>query len=353
MQAHSARKLRTAIITEPGAAHLDHYLETIAACDGLGPLAYADSTGATFEDARRMFGDCQTYKSLPDLLAQFQPRLAIVLPEAYHGPEWIRAALQAGCDVLSEKHPAADARHLHAMFSRAEERSRQLVLAFSNRAHQAVEKARDLLAAGAMGRLLGASMFVVADQTRLRDPVYRRSWRADHARAGGGILMALGIHHIDLLLYLTGASVRRVFSVCGNVGGAEVSIEDAAAVALELNSGAIATLHAGFYLDAAYQSRISLWFTGGWLELNFAEQPPLKWESFQEPGARTWTGESSREGKQTQVFFQKVIDSIRFDAEPVMRPRDGLHVLRTVFAAYESSESDLAVALESGTSMGA
>ncbi len=344
-----ATKLRTAIITESGAAHLDHYLETIASCEGLHPLAYADPTCATFGDAQRILGACKTYDSPGDLLAEFQPRFAIVLPEAHHGPEWIQAALEAGCDVLSEKHPAADASHLPGMFASAESRGKQLILACPNRAHQAVEKARELLAAGAMGRLLGASLIVVADQTRLRDPAYRRSWRADRTRAGGGVLIALGIHHVDLLLHLTGASVRRVFSLCRNVGGEDVNIEDAAAVALELDNGAVATLHAGFYLDAAYQSRINLWFTGGWLELNFAGQPALTWEGFEKPGVRSWIGEPSRERKETTLFFQQVIDSIRFDAEPVMKPRDGLHLLRTIFAAYDSSDCGLAVAPESQT----
>ena len=55
-------------------------------------------------------------------------------------------------------------------------------------------EAKALLATGGMGSLLGASLFIVADQTRLCDPAYQTSWRADRARAGGGILMGLGVH---------------------------------------------------------------------------------------------------------------------------------------------------------------
>src|SRR5260370_16262238 len=120
MQAHSARTLRTGIIAEPGAAHLDHYLESIAPCQGIGPLAYADPTGETLGQARRLLGPLETYTSPARMLEELRPRLAIILLEAPHGPHWIPPPLPVGSHALSEKHPAANTRDLEPVLRETE-----------------------------------------------------------------------------------------------------------------------------------------------------------------------------------------------------------------------------------------
>jgi predicted dehydrogenase len=344
--------LSTGIISDPAAAHLDHYLEAIAGCHGLGPLAYADSTGHSLDQARHLLPGCRTYSSIERMLAETQPKLAIVLPEAHNGPKWIRAALNAGCDVLSDKHPAACAADLGPLFSLGVQSDRRIELAFSTRALPAVENACEVLKSG-FGQLLGASAYITADQTRLRDPQFACSWRADRDRSGGGILMALGIHYVDLLLYLTGTRVRRVSCIAANAGGAHVNIEDAAAVALGLENGATLTLHAGFYLDSGYQGGLRLWFTQGWLAIDLAGDPQLTWERFDSPGIQAPRTSVPAAFNSTQAYFQKVIDGIRSDREPLTPLPYGLHVLQTVFAAYESSAHGQAVDLDITNSIGA
>ena len=73
MQAHSEATLRTGIITEPGAAHLDHYLASMASCQGIGPLAYADPTGETLGQARRLLGPIVSYTSPARMIEEFRP----------------------------------------------------------------------------------------------------------------------------------------------------------------------------------------------------------------------------------------------------------------------------------------
>ena len=85
MQAQSVRTLRTGIITEPGAAHLDHYLASMASCQGIGPLAYADPTGETLGQARRLLGPIVSYTSPARMIEEFRSV-----------PDWVRQTLQ--CD---------------------------------------------------------------------------------------------------------------------------------------------------------------------------------------------------------------------------------------------------------------
>eukprot|EP01051_Picozoa_sp_SAG22_P001768 SAG22_NODE_73_length_22318_cov_47.105315_15_plen_67_part_00 len=55
---------------------------------------------------------------------------------------------------------------------------------------------------------------MVADQTRLGREGYGDRWEASKARAGGGHLVWLGIHWLDLAQYMTGTSITQVGGAC-------------------------------------------------------------------------------------------------------------------------------------------
>ncbi|MEO7650198.1 MAG: hypothetical protein ABIZ80_07000, partial [Bryobacteraceae bacterium] len=102
MREESAGQLDIGIIAEPTAAHLDFYLETIAACRGIGAIAYAAAGGAVSPSLPEAVhaGAMQRYNTPEAMLRDFRPQLAIVLVEPAQAPQWISAALQAGCHVL-------------------------------------------------------------------------------------------------------------------------------------------------------------------------------------------------------------------------------------------------------------
>src|SRR6266446_6244773 len=98
-----------------------------------------------------------------------------------------------------------------------------------------------------------------AFQTRLKQPEYQRARYASKSRAGGGHLMWLGIHYLDLIQYISGDRIRQVTGFARNVGGTPIDVEDAAVVALQFAGGSVGTLHSGYYLDRGYHTRIMVW----------------------------------------------------------------------------------------------
>ena len=54
-----------------------------------------------------------------------------------------------------------------------------------------------------IARIDGVEAHLIADQTRLTRPAYHESWYAKKARDGGGHLIWLGIHWLDLARFLT------------------------------------------------------------------------------------------------------------------------------------------------------
>src|SRR5437763_16489420 len=111
------------------------------------------------------------------------------------------------------------------------------MLALANRWHAPVRKAREIVREGKLGKVYAVEAHIVADQTRLRSETYRKSWVASKARAGGGHLIWLGIHWLDLVSLITGLKVTQVAGLGGAVGGQPIEVEASAAAVRRVASG--------------------------------------------------------------------------------------------------------------------
>ena len=234
-------EIRVGIITEAKGPHLSIYLSAFGATPGIAGVAVADASSATFAEARARLGgrgaSLQTYTDYVRMLREFRPELVLVSLAADHAPEPIVAALEAGCNVIAEKPACVRAADFERAVRAAETKQRYLMLAFANRRLPPAMKARELIQSGMLGKLYGVDMYTIADQTRLKNPEYQRAWYASKSRAGGGHLMWLGIHYLDLIQYISGDRIRQVTGFARNVGGTPIDVEDAAVVALQFAGG--------------------------------------------------------------------------------------------------------------------
>jgi predicted dehydrogenase len=78
----------------------------------------------------------------------------------------------------------------------------QVSVGFNYRNAPAVEKARELVRAGAIGRVTHARVRLFSDYAAHPDGAL--SWRFERARGGNGVLGDLGAHGVDLVRYLLG-----------------------------------------------------------------------------------------------------------------------------------------------------
>lgn len=181
------------------------------------------------------------------------PQVAVVAnlaPDALHAPVSI-AALQQGKPVLCEKPLARDPAEALAMVAAAEAAGVPSACGFNYRFVPAIRLAREIVAAGRLGRLHHFRAVYLQDWAA--SPRVARTWRFERQSTGSG---AVGDHShiIDLLRYLAGEPV----SATGELGHfirqrpdpsgsgelLPVEVEDAYAAALRLDNGALATLEA-------------------------------------------------------------------------------------------------------------
>jgi predicted dehydrogenase len=113
-------------------------------------------------------------------------------------------ALQAGKHVLVEKPAARTTAELGDVAAAAARAGRLVRVGFNHRYHPALQQARALVDAGAVGPL----MFIRGRYGHGGRLGYDREWRADPGRSGGGELIDQGVHLIDLSRWFLGPFVH-------------------------------------------------------------------------------------------------------------------------------------------------
>jgi predicted dehydrogenase len=126
----------------------------------------------------------------------------IATPPGAH-VEGVALAAAAGKPVYVEKPMARNAAECDAMLAACAAARQKLFVAYYRRALPRFLKIRDLLAAGAIGPLTGVGYRIALPTPANADPA-RGGWRLDVVNSGGGLILDLGSHVLDLIDFFTG-----------------------------------------------------------------------------------------------------------------------------------------------------
>ncbi|HZT30626.1 MAG TPA: Gfo/Idh/MocA family oxidoreductase [Bryobacteraceae bacterium] len=341
--APASKSIKAAVITGAGGVHLSSYFESLRLAEVVAAVAVCDPSGQSLPLARKLLAGKLTagYQDRQAMLRQEKPELALVSLDGVESPPAIDAALEAGCHVLAEKPACVRLEEFERLNRKAQSRHRQLLLALANRVDPVILEARRLVREGKIGTVYGVEAHIIADQTRLKDPGYRNVWRALKARAGGGHLIWLGIHWLDLAMYVTGLPVRAVTGFTANVGGQPLDVEDSAVVAMRFENGSLGTLTSGYYLDKGYHSHLKIWGSQGWLQVHKYTNVPLEWYSTADPNPQVYRWDSTRKppGDVYSPFVRAVARACA-GLEPFpLNGDESARVLKAIFACYRAAET--------------
>jgi 1,5-anhydro-D-fructose reductase (1,5-anhydro-D-mannitol-forming) len=152
-------------------------------------------------------------------------------PVALHAPQTI-AALSAAKHVLCEKPVAMNYAEASRMVEAGRASGKVFGVAYYRRMYPKVQRARQLIEQGAIGRPVLAE---ANHHSELPAQGAFRSWLLDPQIAGGGPLFDVASHRIDLFNYLFGKPAR-VTAQLSNVVH-HVPVEDNATVLIEYENG--------------------------------------------------------------------------------------------------------------------
>ena len=170
----------------------------------------------------------------------------ICTPNNLHYPIF-KAALEAGKHIYCEKPLALTLEEAEEMLRLAESSDCIIQLAFNYRFIPAIMKAKQLIDEGFLGDVINFRTQYL--HTGYLNPEKPISWRLSQDISGGGALVDLGSHVIDLMLYLAGPFKRimaqtKTFIAQRPVGAgsretAEVLVDDHAQLMVELTAGGV------------------------------------------------------------------------------------------------------------------
>lgn len=334
--------MKVALLTHEGGAHLSAYFSALSESEDCDEVVIADPDNRWIDDARKLLSDklTRTYSEYARLLEKESPKLCMVSMEAKLAPPVIEAALESGSHVFAEKPACVTLQQFETLANLAESKHLHLMLAFANRANPESLAARKMIQQGRIGRIYSIDMHIVADQTRLANPKYHGTWYADKTRAGGGHLIWLGIHWLDLAMFLTGTAVTSATGAIANIGGQPITAEDSAVATLQFSNGMQGTLNSGYYLDAGYDTLIRIWGSKGWLNLDATGTQKMMWYEATGPKAKqVQTFEGPIDPRGYSPFVGLVISAIARDTALPITTQESLNAIRTVFGIYAAAET--------------
>ena len=142
------------------------------------------------------------------LAAERVDQLIVASVDSTHAGH-IVTALEAGCDVLTEKPMTVDAESCRRILDAVERTGRDVTVGFNYRFNPVHEMVRTLLAGGAVGEIGSVHFEWLLDVRHGAD--YFRRWHRDKANSGGLLVHKSG-HHFDLVNWWLGAAPVEVYA---------------------------------------------------------------------------------------------------------------------------------------------
>ncbi|PYI56953.1 Gfo/Idh/MocA family protein [Paenibacillus flagellatus] len=356
-----ADKLKIGIIGCGGIAFGKH-MPSLAKIAEAEMVAFCDVEEHRARQAAEKFGapGARTYTDYARLLED--DSIAVVhvcTPNDSHADITV-AALEAGKHVMCEKPMAKTAEGARRMLEAARRTGRKLTIGYQNRFRTDTQYLHKLCAGGELGELY----FAKAHALRRRAVP---TWGVflDEEKQGGGPLIDIGTHALDLALWMMdnyrpktvlGTAYHKLSSRenAANAWGpwdpARFTVEDSAFAMITMENGATILLESSWALNVAQdgEAKVTLCGTEGgadmWdgLRINGEKHGKLYLNQVQLSGKGVAFFEGNQESE-ADLEARRWIDCILRDEEPIVKPEQALIVSEILEAVYESARTGQAV----------
>jgi predicted dehydrogenase len=214
-------------------------------------VALCDVDERRLEEYRTLYPRARTYSSCEEMFAAGGlDAVSVALPNYLHDTVTI-AALGAGLHVLCEKPMALDAPRAEAMLEAARAAGKQLMIHFNYRYQPASQWLKRYVDEGH----LGSVYYARTRWLRASGVPKPGGWFGVKEFSGGGPVIDLGVHRLDLALWLMGypRAVTVSASTYDLVGrrfaaglGVRYDVEDLASALIRLDNGATLSMEASW-----------------------------------------------------------------------------------------------------------
>ncbi|WP_262272558.1 Gfo/Idh/MocA family protein [Microvirga yunnanensis] len=237
-----------------------HRMQAILGTGAVDVAAIADPSPEMAAEAGKSTPGAQQVATLDEILDLGVDGVVIATPSAMHAEQSIRA-LERGVAVFCQKPLGRTAAEVQAVIDAARRSDRLLGVDLSYRFTEGMRRIREVIGTGELGPIYAVDL--VFHNAYGPD----KPWFYDPVLSGGGCVMDLGVHLVDLALWTLNSP--GVAGVTGKLfaGGAPLQdpasqVEDYAVATVTLETGAVVQLACSWRLQAGCDAMISATFYG-------------------------------------------------------------------------------------------
>jgi predicted dehydrogenase len=237
-----------------------HRLQALVRSDLVEVVAIVDPVQALAAQAAGITPGAAVLPGMAALLAQELDGLVIATPSALHAAQTIEA-LTTGVAVFCQKPLGRTAAEIRRVVEAARTANRLLGVDLSYRFVRGIQTMRTLIQAGEIGEIYAVEL--VFHNAYGPD----KAWFYDPVQSGGGCVIDLGLHLVDLALWMLGFprvlhTTSRLFTHGKPLDIYRTDVEDYAVARLDLDTGATVSLTCSWRLPAGCDAVISAAFYG-------------------------------------------------------------------------------------------
>lgn len=275
--------------------------------------------------------------------------VSVATPNKFHASLTI-AALEAGCHVLCEKPMAMNASEARQMLAVARRTGKRIMINFSQRFHETSRILKRQVQAGSIGEVYFARTIY---HRRCGLPVLG-GWFSNKSLSGGGPLIDIGVHRLDLALWLMGCpkpvwvagnTYNHIISARAHAQGMKSDIEDMAVGMIKFENGAILEVEASWAAHIKERDWIEtrLWGTKGGLVERKAESGEYEAELYLEREGDQFDMKFHPDARNAHKSMYHFIDCIVNDRAHIATGEEGVLVMQILDAIYESAKTGFPV----------
>ncbi len=237
-----------------------HRMERIAESGAAEVAMICDSSAEIRAEAGKAAPDAKLACDFDEILEAGLDGIVIATPSALHADQSIRA-LRAGLAVFCQKPLGRTAGEVASVVRAAEAADRLLGVDLSYRFTEGMQRIRSAIANDEIGNVYACEL--IFHNAYGPD----KPWFYDARLSGGGCVMDLGVHLVDLALWaLDGPEVTnvssRLFAGGQPLNGNPSQVEDYAVATLDLSNGVVAQIACSWKLSVGCDAIIAATFHG-------------------------------------------------------------------------------------------
>lgn len=306
-------------------------------------VAFADPVPERHTEMAKLYGHMKGYAHYKDMLnSEKLDVVSVCAPNKYHCDATV-TALDARCHVLCEKPIATNLKQADKMIEAARKARRKLMIGYTHRLFSGPATCKAMIEEKQIGR-----PFMIRVRFAHGGPYpgwAKSDWFYMADIAAGGAMLDMGIHAIDLCLWLLGpATAVMAKAVCLI---RKIEVDDNAVLILEFKNDALGYIEVGWTSKPGFTG-FEIYGTKGSLICDYTKGLQLCGgkASAGKDSVQEWSmieRNPTRGGWSTEIGHW--IDVVRGEERLTMTGKAGRAALEVALAAYKSSDTGKRVAI--------